>query len=236
VGSIGPAQPFEGGVRGVGGVYIFEAEPVCMGLSNGPIDTAEENHTSKVRLKKSTQTRKQNPPKGNLTWPSNSKLAKLQAASNGPTGNKRSRKRQFLGRQPQQQTSTQSSDSIQSPDATSQEGETEMRVTSQMDARGIGLEVVLSGVERGLVDRIISSPMHVRSVRTATVGSGMEASNNEAGRSEQEVAEAKRVMEIQSDLGLVFHGKEGEDLQRSITFESRDRREKVEGEQPTTCQ
>jgi hypothetical protein len=163
-------------------------------------------------------------------------LAKLQAASNGPTGNKRSRKRQFLGRQPQQQTSTQSSDSIQSPDATSQEGETEMRVTSQMDARGIGLEVVLSGVERGLVDRIVSSPMHVRSVRTATVGSGMEASNNEAGRSEQEVAEAKRVMEIQSDLGLVFHGKEGEDLQRSITFESRDRREKVEGEQPTTCQ
>ncbi|MCI18675.1 hypothetical protein A2U01_0039830, partial [Trifolium medium] len=54
--------------------------------------------------------------------------------------------------------------------------------------------------------------------------------------SQRDEVEALRIMGLQEELGVKFHGGEGEDLKRAMELEVRDRRKKVEWEQQSAIQ
>ncbi|CAJ2633110.1 unnamed protein product [Trifolium pratense] len=127
--------------------------------------------------------------------------------------------------------SPEGSDSIRGSDNAVQEADEHLICSSASNLEGIELKVGLPGTRRGqhVVSQVGQSGVRDLCSVASEANIVMPSQGREGDY--REVVEAVRLMGLQQELGVRFHGSDEEDLQRAIDVEIRDRKEKEDWEQ-----
>ncbi|PNY14484.1 cysteine-rich receptor-like protein kinase, partial [Trifolium pratense] len=127
--------------------------------------------------------------------------------------------------------SPEGSDSIRGSDNAVQEADEHLICSSASNLEGIELKVGLPGTRRGqhVVSQVGQSGVRDLCSVASEANIVMPSQGREGDY--REVVEAVRLMGLQQELGVRFHGSDEEDLQRAIDVETRDRKEKEDWEQ-----
>jgi hypothetical protein len=221
-----------------GGVNDNEPRSIIVSapqMNTLPLFTASGTRKKeKDRARRALPKKHQNPPKSNLVLPPG-KLLKFPGILHGYNNPPKRRKQPPKGPNAAPLGVEVESDSIQCPDDASFNLIESTQLSVAPDLGGIGLEVVLpfpvmdSSRDPGLILSINASgnPFHDQSGVLAMIDNP-ELLNEDTGSVDRtcisrEESEARRLMVIQEALGVTFHGNDGEDLQRGLQHEIRDK-------------